>query len=171
MIRTSWFSMARTALRSLLFRLAGLRAAERLRRRNARFRRRRRDQFAFGPVAAELFEPRQLLSAAVTAVSPNTATANGGTTVNIMGSGFQNVTGVQFGSTSATSYQVLSSTAISAVAPAHSTGLVDTQVLAAAGNSPITSADHFIYTASPPTVTGVGPSSGSTSGGTSTTIT
>jgi hypothetical protein len=137
-------------------------------RRKTRLR--RRDKFCLGPVAAEFCEPRQLLSAAVTAVSPNSGQANGGATINIMGSGFTGVTGVMFGTVAASSYTVNSASSISAVSPAHSVGQIDVVVDTASGNSPVTSADQFNYTASPPAVTGVGPSSGATGGGTSVTI-
>src|SRR5262249_246173 len=122
-------------------------------------------------VAAEVLEVRQLLTAAVTAVSPNQATTQGGTSIQIAGSGFTGVTGVMFGTTAAPSYTVQSPGLIMAPAQSPSAGQVDIVVDPTSGNSPVTSTDHFTYTASAPTVTGVGPSSGGTSGGTSVTIT
>src|SRR5437016_4419225 len=83
---------------------------------------------AFG-LAAEVLEVRQLLSAAVTAVSPNTAQTSGGTQVNITGSGFMQVSAVMFGSTQCTSFQVTSTSTIVAYAPSHSAGNVDIQVM------------------------------------------
>ncbi len=157
MIRVNWLAMARSSWRSLLCRLAVLRVANRHRRRAARSRLRRREQFTLGPAAAELFETRQLLSAAITAVTPNSGAVSGGTTVTIVGSGFDDVSGVQFGMMMASSYQVLSSTAISAVSPSQmSSGTVDISIMTMmVGNSPETSADHFSYTAGAPQVTGV----------------
>jgi hypothetical protein len=122
-------------------------------------------------VAAEVLEVRQLLTATVTGVSPNQATTQGCTTVQIAGSGFTNVTAVMFGNTAASSFNVMSGNMIMATAPAHSAGVVDIIVDTSSGNSTPTSADQFTYTASAPTVTAVGPSSGGTSGGTSVSIT
>src|SRR5262245_17916465 len=122
-------------------------------------------------VAAEVLEVRQLLTAAVTAVSPNQATTQGGTSVQIAGSGFTNVTAVMFGNTAAASFNVMSGNTIMATAPTHTAGVVDVIVATSSGNSTPTSADQFTYTSSAPTVTGVGPSSGGTGGGTSVTIT
>jgi hypothetical protein len=167
-IRTPWHRLAYFGFQSLLQRLAGRRQG----RRAMRTRLRRLNDFTLGPVAAEICEPRQMLSAAITAVSPNSAASgSSGTTVNIMGSGFQNVMGVEFGSTPAASFQVLSSSAISAVAPAEAAGTVDIIIQSMSGSSQPTPADQFSFTASPPTVTGVGPSSGSTAGGQTISIT
>jgi hypothetical protein len=149
MIRVSWFSIARSAYRSLLCRLAVLHTGNRQRRRALRSRLRRRNDFTFGPVAAELCEPRQLLSAAVSAVSPNQAATQGGNTIQISGSGFTGVTGVMFGTTPAASYSVNSANHISAVAPSHAAGQVDIVVDTMTGNSPTSSADLFNYTAIP----------------------
>src|SRR5207237_10748710 len=94
-------------------------------------------------------------STAITSVTPNSAQSNGGTSISIVGSGFSNVTGVTFGGAAAASFTVTSTSAISAVSPSHTAGMVDIQVLSTLGNSPITSADHFTYLQSAPTVTGV----------------
>ena len=64
----------------------------------------------------------------VTSVSPCTGSTSGGTSVTITGSNFTGVTGVKFGTTPASSYTVTSSTSITAVAPAGSTGAVDVTV-------------------------------------------
>src|SRR5262249_11969108 len=70
------------------------------------------------------------------------------------------------------SFVVNSSTSITAVSPSHTAGTVDVQVTTSSGSSATGSADQFIYTApvSPPTVTGLGTSTGTTAGGTSVTI-
>jgi RHS repeat-associated protein len=64
----------------------------------------------------------------VTGVSPCTGSTSGGTSVTITGSNFTGVTGVKFGTTPASSYSVTSSTSITAVSPAGSTGPVDVTV-------------------------------------------
>ncbi|KAJ5661426.1 uncharacterized protein N7477_009042 [Penicillium maclennaniae] len=53
----------------------------------------------------------------VSSVSPTTGPAAGGNTVSIIGSGFNNATAVTFGATPATSFTVVSATAINAVVP------------------------------------------------------
>ena len=166
MVRNAWSHLARNAFFSLISRLAERRRVGSL---GARPRRRSDRTLA---VAAELLEERQLLSAAITAVSPNSAQAQGGTSVNIVGSGFTNVTGVMFGTVAATSFTVGSSTAITAVAPAEPAGQVDIIVDTTAGNSPVNpQTDQFTYLQSGPQVTAVGPASGGTAGGTSVAIT
>lgn len=170
MLRHNWLSMARLAFRSVLCQVDVLRASSRTDGRARRSRLRRGYDFTLGHVAAELCEPRQLLSAAVTAVSPNQATTQGATPVQISGTGFTGVTGVMFGTTPATSYSVTSSNQISAVSPPHAAGQVDVIVDTTSGNSPIGSGDLFNFSSAAATVTGVGPNTGSASGGTSTTI-
>src|SRR5258708_28499657 len=98
--------------------------------RRRRLRRPRRGFTGGAPLvcfasAVEALEPRQLLAAAVTGVTPNTGSTQGGTAVNVVGSGFTSVMGVMFGTTPAQSYTVSSSSAISAVAPSHVAGQVD----------------------------------------------
>ncbi len=122
-------------------------------------------------VAVETLEQRQLLAAAVTGVTPNTGTTQGGTSVNVVGSGFTNVMGVMFGSTPAQSYTVNSASAITAVAPSHVAGQVDIIVDTMSGNSSANSSDKFNFTQAAPTVTQVGPTSGGTAGGTVITVT
>ena len=109
-------------------------------------------------------------SPAVTSVSPNTGPMSGGASVTITGSVFINVTAINFGSVPATSFTVVSPTEIIAIAPMGSPGIVDIQVQAAGGSSPITDADQYQYCAAP-TVTSVMPTGGPTAGGTSVTIT
>jgi RHS repeat-associated protein len=64
----------------------------------------------------------------VTSVTPASGATSGGASVNIVGTNFTGVTAVKFGSTAATSYTVVNSTLITAVAPAHLTGAVDVTV-------------------------------------------
>ena len=104
----------------------------------------------------------------VTAVSPNAGPTGGGNTVTISGSGFTGATGVSFGGTPATGFQVNGDGSITATAPA-GTGTVDVTVTGPAGTSATGPADHYTYFP-PPTVTSVTPNSGSTGGGTVVTI-
>jgi hypothetical protein len=64
----------------------------------------------------------------VSAISPNTGTANGGAAVTITGTGFQSGAVVTIGGTAATGVTVVSSTSITAKTPAHSAGAADVVV-------------------------------------------
>ncbi len=106
----------------------------------------------------------------VTAVSPTSGYATGGTSVTITGTNLTGATVVEFGPNAAT-YTVTSATSISATAPAGS-GVVDITVTTPGGLSATSSADQFTYTLPPaPAVTALSPTSGPTTGGTSVTIT
>lgn len=64
----------------------------------------------------------------VTSVSPNSGPVTGGTTVTILGSGFQSGASVQFGGVAATSAMLVSSTELKAVSPASTGGTVSVSV-------------------------------------------
>lgn len=64
----------------------------------------------------------------VVAIAPDTGPATGGTDVIIVGSGFDGVSAVKFGTLDATSFNVDSLSQISAVTPAHANGAVDVSV-------------------------------------------
>jgi hypothetical protein len=92
--------------------------------------------------------------------------------VTIFGTNLAGTTTVTFGSTAGTIVAVYGSTAVVAATPAESAGTVHTTVTTYAGTSGTSSADQFTFqTPAAPTVTGVSPSSGTTNGGTSVTIT
>jgi IPT/TIG domain len=105
----------------------------------------------------------------ITAVSPNSGSQAGGTTVIITGANFTGAGAVSFGSTAAISYTVNSDTQITAVAPAETAGTVDITVAALLGVSAPASSDHFTYLG--PILTGVSPVTGNVAGGTIVTIT
>ena len=108
---------------------------------------------------------------AVTSVSPTSGSTAGGTTVTITGTGFTGATKVVFGTVAATSFSVVSSTEITAVSPAQAAAWHNIYVTTPSGTSAPVTADQFTYVVSPPTVTSVSPTSGSTAGGTTVTIT
>ena len=108
------------------------------------------------------------VSPVVSKLAPKTGPAAGGTSVTITGSGLSGATGVSFGAKPAASFKVNSSTSISAVSPAGTSGIADVTVTTAGGTSAIAKGDRFKYKS--PTVSSVTPSSGPTAGGTSVTI-
>jgi hypothetical protein len=92
----------------------------------------------------------------VTGLSPSTGSVLGGTSVTITGTNFLGATAVNFGSTAATSYAVVSGTSITATSPAGTAGVVNVTVTTASGTSAITSADEFTYIVVPTTGSTVG---------------
>jgi hypothetical protein len=122
--------------------------------------------------SADQFTYSAATGPAVTAVSPTSGSIVGGTQVVIMGSGFSAASAVNFGTTPADSYSVLSDNAIQAYAPAQAAGTIDITVTTPSGTSGTSSADHYTYTAdSLPTVTGLNTTSGPTAGGNAVIIT
>jgi hypothetical protein len=105
----------------------------------------------------------------VTGVSPNSGPAAGGTTVTITGSGFTPSATVKFGNVAATHVTYISSTKLTAVAPAQSAGTHNVFVTTSAGTTSAVSGDQYTYVAA--VVTGVSPNSGPAAGGTTVTIT
>jgi hypothetical protein len=69
---------------------------------------------------------------AVTSVTPSSGSINGGQSVTIRGEGFTAATGVEFGGIAATSVVIVDDATITAVTPAHLSGLVDVEVLSVA---------------------------------------
>jgi len=110
---------------------------------------------------------------ALTNVSPTSGVTTGGTTVTINGTNLTTPSGVTFGGTAATSVTLVSSTQITAVAPAHAAGLVSVVVGFPAGAplASVTLTNAYTYKIPAPTVSTVTPTSGLISGGTTLTIT
>jgi hypothetical protein len=80
----------------------------------------------------------------VTNVNPNTGPTSGGTSVIITGTEFSGATAVRFGSNSAGSFTVNSTTQITATSPS-GIGTVDVTVTTPGGTSAINSGDRFTY--------------------------
>ena len=106
----------------------------------------------------------------VTDVSPTSGPAAGGTTLAITGTAFTAATAVSFGGDAAANFTVNSDTSITAVSPPASGGTVDVTVANAGGTSAASPDDLFTFIAAP-AVSGISPSSGPVSGGTTVTIT
>src|SRR5262249_3440062 len=108
----------------------------------------------------------------VTAVSPSTGTSAGGVVVTVTGTNFTGASAVNFGSTAATCFTVLSDTSLTVTAPPITAGTYDITVTTPSGTSATGTADRFTVTAAPlPSVTGISPNSGSAAGGTTVNIT
>ncbi|MEU2913760.1 IPT/TIG domain-containing protein [Streptomyces massasporeus] len=104
----------------------------------------------------------------INTIAPSQGPTSGGTTVTLSGTGMTGATAVRFGSTNATSFVVNSATQITAVSPARAAGAVAVTVVHPTGNS---NSVTFTYVAAQvPVVTGMAPTSGPTSGGTSVTL-
>lgn len=106
--------------------------------------------------------------AVVTQVEPKEGPGSGGNTVTITGTGFSEASAVDFGSTPAQSYRVISETEILAVAPRGS-GTVTVAVTTPAGSSEPRLEDR--YTFESPAITSISPDFGAAAGGTSVKIT
>ncbi|MFZ3005439.1 MAG: IPT/TIG domain-containing protein [Phenylobacterium sp.] len=105
----------------------------------------------------------------VSAVSPSSGPAAGGTSVVLTGANLTGATAVNFGAAAATGFTVDSATQITATAPAGS-GTVNVRVTTVGGTSATGAGNAYVYVAAP-TVTAATPSAGPTAGGTSVVLT
>lgn len=104
----------------------------------------------------------------ISSLSPNAGPVTGGNTVTITGANFISPATVTFRGVTASNVNVVSSTTITATAPAGTTGTASVIVTTAAG----TNAANSLYTyVTAPTLTGVSPPAGTTAGGTAVTLT
>ncbi len=115
------------------------------------------DQFSYGPPS-------------VTGLNPLEGAVAGGTSVTVNGVGFNGATAVHFGAALGTNLHVVSNTQLTVTAPAgaDSTDYVDVTVTGQGGTSSVGTADQYIYG---PVVTGMTPTSGPVTGGTTVTLT
>ncbi len=108
----------------------------------------------------------------ITSVSPSSGPSTGGTTVTITGSGLLSAAAPQFGANPATDFLVQNDTVVTATAPVGALGTVDITITTAGGTTAISAADRYTYVVPPvPTVTGVSPASGPSTGGTTVSLT
>src|SRR5208283_2323014 len=85
----------------------------------------------------------------VAAVSPVLGPLTGNTTVTVTGTGFTGATAVDFATTSAASFVIVSSTQITASSPLAPAGTVDITVTSSSGTSATSPADEFTYEDAP----------------------
>jgi len=108
---------------------------------------------------------------AVSAISPASGPAAGGTTVTVSGSGFTAATTVYFGTRKGTTVSVTAGGTLTVKSPLGTSGTsVAVRVMTPGGESPAVSADLFTYV-SGPTITSLSRTSGPVTGGTKVTIT
>lgn len=110
---------------------------------------------------------RYFVQPVVTSITPDAGSFNGGNTVTITGTGFDNVTQVRFNGTPATNFVNNGSTQITVQVPSGSAGSARVELLA-----PDAMADLFnAYTyLAPPQIATISPSDGLTAGGDTVTI-
>jgi len=116
------------------------------------------------------FTPRPRVTGISSAIGP----AAGGTSVTLAGDGFSAATAVYFGTTAAATFTINNDNSITAVSPVDSSGTspdtVDLTVVSPGGTSFTSSNDQFTFIAAP-TITGLSPDTGLSTGGTVVTIT
>ncbi|OBT39760.1 hypothetical protein VE00_10508 [Pseudogymnoascus sp. WSF 3629] len=113
------------------------------------------------------FNYTYIASPAPTAVFPTTGVTAGGDSVAITGTGLTGTTSVNFGTTPATSFTVVSDTEIDAITPAHLIGTVPINITTPGGTD---SSLSFSFQPAP-IISSITPTSGPTTGGTVVTIT
>jgi len=106
----------------------------------------------------------------ITSLSRTSGPVSGGTQVTVTGTGFSTVASVKFGTTTATSFTVRSSTQLEAAAPAHPVGTARISVTTPGGTTPTTSAALYKYSYPVPAVSAVSPATGPAAGGTQVTV-
>jgi hypothetical protein len=103
----------------------------------------------------------------LTGVAPGSGPLTGGNTVTLTGASLLGATAVRFGAAAAASFTVVSATQITATAPPAAAGSVGVTVITAGGTSNAVSYTYLMA----PTVTGLSPNRGPTTGGNTVTIT
>lgn len=101
-------------------------------------------------------------------ISPSSGTTLGGDAITITGSGFTGVTSVTLNSTPVLGFTFIDDSTITATTPPHAAGTVQATVTTNLGSG---TGGSFTYVPPAPTITGINPVSGSTSGGTLVVIT
>lgn len=104
-------------------------------------------------------------------VFPNTDSINGGATLTLSGSGFVPGTTVELGGIVVGNVVITDANSLSFTVPAYLSGSLTKDIIVTNSAGNVVTAGGFVYTAVDPTLTSVAPSSGSTDGGTTITLT
>jgi streptogramin lyase len=110
----------------------------------------------------------------VTSTQPNSGIPAGGATITLKGTGFSAATAVRFGSTAAPTFTVVDDSTLTVTSPPRSLGLVNIFVQTPTGTNTSGPSSWFNYVSgpsAPPTISSITPNAGSTTGGTTITIT
>ncbi|MGX8741609.1 IPT/TIG domain-containing protein [Legionella pneumophila] len=83
----------------------------------------------------------------LTNINPNSGAASGGTGFTLTGSGLTGATGVTFDGIAATSVNVVNSTTVTGVTPAHAAGVVDVVINTPAGGATLANGYTYVATA------------------------
>jgi hypothetical protein len=83
----------------------------------------------------------------LTGISPSSGTTSGGTGVTLTGTGLTGTTGVTFGGNAVTGLNVIDSTTVTAVTPAHTAGSVDVIITTPSGSATDTNGYTYVTTA------------------------
>lgn len=110
-----------------------------------------------------------LAAPTVSSISPTSGTVNGGTSVTITGTNFTSDSVVKFSGTTATITSVTSTSIVCTTPTGGGAGPASVQVTTPGGTNAANSL--YTYVLTPPTVASVSPSSGTSDGGTTVTIT
>ncbi|MBI1922740.1 IPT/TIG domain-containing protein [Candidatus Poribacteria bacterium] len=106
----------------------------------------------------------------LTKIEPNNGVVTGGTTVQFIGTNFQNGATITIGGNAVTEVKFISSTALTAKTPKGVAGIADVVVINPDGQS-VTRTGGFTYILLPPAITKLNPTNGPVTGGTLITIT
>jgi len=115
-------------------------------------------------------DPPVVIAPTVISIAPTSGPTAGGTAVAISGANFSAGAAVTIGGVAATTVTFVSSTSIQATTGAHAAGAADVTVTVDGRSSTLASAFTYV-TLPPPTISAISPSSGSTAGGTTVTLT
>jgi hypothetical protein len=114
--------------------------------------------------------PPVAIGPTVLGISPASGPTSGGTPVTVSGANFAAGATVTIGGVAATNVSVLSSTTIQATTAARSAGAADVTVTVDGRSSTLAAAFNYVALP-PPTLVSISPTSGSTAGGTTVTVT
>lgn len=108
------------------------------------------------------------IAPSLSSIAPVSGSTAGGTSITLTGTDLTDTSAVTLGGIAATSVNVINSTTVTAITPAHAAGAVDVTITTPGGGA--TLLNGYTYE-EPPTISGIAPSSGSASGDNGVTVT